>query len=58
MEAGIAMHQAKTDEDEEVQEGVVEAGPVSWEVITIESASASKIAEAKSKVWAVQYACE
>jgi hypothetical protein len=51
MEAGPAMqHQMETGEDEEVQEGVVEAGPVSWEVITMESEVASKIAETESKV--------
>jgi hypothetical protein len=59
MEAGLAIYQMETGEDEEIQEGVVvEAGPVSWEVITIESEAASKIAEAKSKVWTVVYACE
>jgi hypothetical protein len=51
MEAGLAKQQrVETEEDDEDQEGVVEAGPVSWEVITIESAAASKDAEAESKV--------
>ncbi len=59
MEAVLTRQQGmETGEDEEVQEGVVEAGPVSWEVITMESEAASKIAEAKSKVWPVQFACE
>jgi hypothetical protein len=59
MEAVLTRQQGmETGEDEEVQEGVVEASAVSWEVITIESAAASKIAEANSKVWTAQYACE
>jgi hypothetical protein len=58
MEAVQAMHQMETGEDEEVQEVVIDAGPVSWEVITVESAAVSKIGEAKSKVWPVQFACE
>jgi len=51
MEAVLTRQQGmETGEDEEVQEGAVEAVPVSWEVITMESEAASKIAEAKSKV--------